>query len=386
MVKDFVFYLPIKIVFGSGKFNTAGEEAAKLGVKAFIVTGKRNAELSGLLERLTGMLAKKNIRWVHFNGVKPNPTTAVVDEASELARRENCDFVIGLGGGSVLDTAKAVALSAKSGLPIWRHAAIWTKDYIEPKEALPVMAIETLAGTSSDSDNIAVITNEKTGEKPGFSSSLIFPKVAIVDPEVMISVPPRMTAITGFDILCHTMEGYVTKVSHPIAAILNLHAIEIIVNYLPAAVRDGSNMDARSNLAFANVIAGFSLTHSKAALLHAMEHPLSGHFNVTHAEGLAALMPKWIEFSWDGNRKAFMDIGTKFGLNPEENTKENLVSAVRTFLKGIGLDISLSKLGVKRESFRKIAGDALHYMAGGVANNPVVATEEDIVRLLEESM
>ena len=386
MVKDFVFYLPIKIVFGAGKFNTAGEEAAKLGRRAFIVTGKKSAEKSGLLKRLTSMLEQDNVSWVHYNGVEPNPTTVVIDSASKLARRENCDFVIGLGGGSVLDSAKAIALSAKSGFPIWRHAASWNSDYIEPEEALPIMAIETLAGTSSDSDNIAVITNEKTGEKPGFSSSLLFPKVAIIDPEVMVSVPSRMTAITGFDILCHTMEGYVTKVSHPIASILNLRAIEIVVNYLPAAVKDGSNMEARSYLAFANVLAGFSLTHSKAVLLHAMEHPLSGHFNVTHAEGLAALIAKWIEFSWDGNKTAFRDIGTKFGLAPGENTKENLVSAVRAFLKEIGLSVSLSQLGVNQEKFKVLAEDSLHYMAGGVANNPVVATEEDIVRLLEESM
>jgi len=386
MIKDFVFYLPIKIVFGTGKFNTAGEEAAKLGHKAFIVTGKKSAEKSGLLKRFTDLLERKKVSWVHFNGIEPNPTSKIIDKASELARRENCDFVVGLGGGSVLDAAKSIALSAKSGLPIWKHAASWISDYVEPKEALPIMAIETLAGTSSDSDNISVITNEKTGEKPGFSSSLLFPKVAIIDPEIMVSVPPRMTAITGFDILCHTMEGYVTKASHPIASILNLRAIEIVINYLPTAVKYGSNMEARSYLAFANVLAGFSLTHSRAALLHAMEHPISGHFNVTHAEGLAALMPKWLEFSWDGNMAAFRDIGSIFGLAPDENTKENVVSAVKAFLQKIGLEVSLSKLGVKRESFKEMAEESLHYMAGGVANNPVVATRDDIIRLLEESM
>ena len=386
MVKDFVFYLPIKIVFGAGKLNTAGEEAASLGKRAFVVTGKRSAEKSGLLKKLTDMLEQNGISWVHFNGVEPNPTTGTIDKAAQLARKENCDFVIGLGGGSVLDSAKAVALSAKSGLPIWRHAASWVNNYIKPNEALPIMAIETLAGTSSDSDNIAVITNDKTGEKPGFASELLFPKVAIVDPEVMVSVPSRMTAITGFDILCHTMEGYVTKASNPIASILNLRAIEVIVNYLPAAVKDGNNMDARSYLAFANILAGFSLTHSRATLLHAMEHPLSGHFNVTHAEGLAALMPKWLEFSWDGNKTAFKEIGLKFGLGSEENTKDNLISAIKSFLSEIGLNVSLSKFGVKPENFMELAEDALHYMAGGVANNPVVATREDIIRLFKESL
>ncbi len=386
MTNDFTFYLPVKILFGAGKFDMAGEEAANLGKKALIVTGRRSAEKSGLLTGLTELLKRNNIEWTHFNGVAPNPTDLIVDTGAELARRENCDFVIGLGGGSVIDTAKSIALSAKSALPIWRHVAFWESDYVVPEDALPIMAIETLAGTGTESDNIAVLTNEKTGEKPGYTSRLLFPKVSIVDPELMVQVPAGMTAITGFDILCHTFEGYVSRIANPISSVLNLKAIELVKKYLPAAVRDGKNMEARTNLAFANILAGFSLTHCRATLLHAMEHPVSGHFNVTHAEGLAALMPEWLKFSWAGNVEAFKDVGRIFGLPEDENTEDNLILKIKEFLKGIGLDVTLSGLGVNRDGFGELADESLRYMGGGVSNNPVTATKEQIVLLLNRSM
>ncbi len=385
MIKEFTFFLPIKIVFGNGTFNRVGEEAVVLGKKAFIVTGKRSAERTGLLKRLTEQLHSKGIEWYHFNGVTPNPTTVVVDEGASIARREGCDFVIGLGGGSAIDAAKSIAVSAKSGLPIWKHIASWEEGYVAPKEALPIMAIETLAGTGSESDNIAVITNVETREKPGYALPQIFPRVAIVDPELTLSVSPRMTAITGFDILCHTMEGFVSRVSNPICEILNERAMEYVIKYLPRAVKDGSDVEARGYLAFANMLAGFSLTHSRATLLHAMEHPVSGYFNVTHAEGLAALFPKWIEFSWDGAPEKFKAIGKIFGLSDEENTREGLVEQGRAFLEEIGLNVKLSQLGVELDKLETLARDSLKYMAGGVKSNPVEAGLEDIVRILRES-
>ncbi len=385
MIKEFTFFLPIKIVFGNGSFGRAGEEAVTLGRKAFIVTGKKSAQKTGLLKRLTDQLSLRGIAWYHFNGVTPNPTNVIVDEAASIARREGCDFVIGLGGGSAIDAAKSIAISAKSGLPIWRHIASWEDDYVVPQDALPIMAIETLAGTGSESDNIAVITNAETNEKPGYALPQIFPRVAIIDPEVTLSVSPRMTAVTGFDILCHTMEGFVSKVSNPICEILNERAMEYVINYLPRAVRNGEDLEARGYLAFANMLAGFSLTHSRATLLHAMEHPISGHFNVIHAEGLAALFPKWIEFSWEGNPEKFRIVGKIFGLSDDENTREALVRRGRDFLKEIGLDVKLSQLGVELDSLESLARDSLRYMAGGVRSNPVEAGIEDIVKLLRES-
>ncbi|MQY76043.1 MAG: iron-containing alcohol dehydrogenase [Spirochaeta sp.] len=386
MIEDFDFFLPIKIIFGAGKFNQAGKEAAILGKKALVVTGRRSAEESGLLPRLTAQLDRQGMEWFLFNKVDPNPTDLIIDQGAAIARRENCDLVIGLGGGSSLDAAKSIAVAAKSGLPIWRHIASWENDYIAPEGALPIMAIETLAGTSSESDNLAVITRAKTNEKPGYASSFLFPKTAIIDPEVMVTVPPKITAITGFDIFCHSLEGYVSKASHPIAAILNEKAIEIVVNNLPKALNDGSDFEARAQLAFANILAGFSLSHSKATLLHAIEHPLSGHFNIPHAQGLAALFPKWLEFSWEGNPEKFKYLGKVFGLADSDNNKANLLKKSREFLKKIGLDVSLSELGVDLNNARRLIDDTFLYMAGGIKNNPVTAGKEEIFQLLKESL
>ncbi len=382
MIKNFEFYFPTKVVFGNGSIKRVKDEAPSLGSKALIVTGKRSAEESGLLKKVTDQLRDVGINWVHFNEVKPNPTNLIVDKGAQLARREGCDFVIGLGGGSSIDTAKGIAVGAKSGLPIWKHIASWANDYEPITDALPILAIETLAGTSSESDNIAVVTNVKTNEKPGFASPLIFPRVAIIDPELTLTVSQRMTAITGFDILCHLVEGYVRRVANPICDILNERGIEYVVRYLPLAVQDGSNLEARGYLALANFIAGFSLTHNRATLLHAIEHPISGYFDVVHGEGLAALLPEWIRFSWKGEPDKFRIIGSIFGLRGNDNTKDNLVSKSREFLKSIGLDVRLSQLGVKRERFEDIARGALKYMAGGVKSNPVVASFEDIVKIL----
>ena len=386
MIKDFDFFLPIKIIFGAGKFNQAGKEAANLGKKALIVTGRTSAEKSGLLSRLTAQLDRQGIEWLLFNKVEPNPTDVIVDQGAALARRENCDLVIGLGGGSSIDAAKSIAIAAESGLPVWRHIASWEDDYVAPTGALPIMAIETLAGTSTESNNLSVVTRVKTNEKPGYACSFLFPKTAIIDPEVMVTVPPKITAITGFDILCHSLEGYVSKAAHPITSILNEKAIEIVVNNLPKAVNDGSNLEARAQLAFANIITGFSLTHSRATLLHAMEHPLSGHFNITHAEGLAALFPKWLEFSWEGNPEKFKYLGKVFGLAGGDNNKHNLLEKAGTFLKTIGLAVSLSELGVDLNNAPRFIDDTLLYMPGGVKNNPVKKKKKEIFQLLKASL
>ena len=386
MIKDFDFFLPVKIIFGAGKFNQAGKEAANLGKKALIVTGRRSAEKNGLLSRLTAQLKQQGMEWLLFNKVDPNPTDLIIDQGAALARLKNCDLVIGLGGGSSLDAAKSIAVAAESGLPIWRHIASWEDDYIAPAGALPIMAIETLAGTSSESNNLSVVTRVKSNEKPGYASSFLFPKTAIIDPEVMVTVSPKMTAITGFDILCHSLEGYVSKVAHPIASILNEKAIESVVNNLPKAVNDGSDLEARAQLAFANILTGFSLTHSRATLLHAMEHPLSGHFNITHAEGLAALFPKWLEFSWEGNPEKFKYLGKVFGLADSDNNKHNLLKKAGDFLKKIGLAVTLSELGVDLHNASRMIDDMLLYMAGGVKNNPVAAGKEEIFQLLKASL
>ena len=159
-----------------------------------------------------------------------------------------------------------------------------------------------------------------------------------------------------------------------------------MVNNLPKAVNDGRNLEARGQLAFANILAGFSLTHSRATLLHAMEHPLSGHFNITHAEGLAALFPKWLEFSWEGNPEKFKYLGKVFGLADSDNNKHNLVKKAGAFLKKIGLDISLSELGVDLNNASRLIDETLLYMAGGVKNNPVAAGKEKILQLLKAAL
>ena len=248
---SFSYFMPTKIIFGAGKLN----ELAGLplpGKKALIVIGAGGSmRRLGYLERVQTLLKKNNVSFAVFDRIQPNPLTEHVDEGAEMAKKEGCDFVLGLGGGSTIDSSKSIAVMAKNPGKYWDYIQAGSGGRKEPKGgALPIVAITTTAGTGTESDPWTVITRTETNEKIGWGCDLTYPTLSIVDPELMLSVPPKTTAYTGMDAFFHAAEAYLATVNQPASDLLALEAVSLITRYLPAAVKDGSNLEARTKLAW----------------------------------------------------------------------------------------------------------------------------------------
>lgn len=381
---DFSFYLPTKILFGRGKIKEAGFHAKEFGKKALIVTGKSSAKKTGSLERLTKSLEEHGIGWVLFDRVKYNPLTTDIDEGGAFARENKVDLVIGLGGGTAMDTAKGVAFAALNDGPM--------ADYMEGKigeNALPIILIPTTAGTGSEANNIAVMTNPATMAKKGFRNPSIFAKVSIVDPELMDSMPPKITASTGIDAFFHALESYISLRSNPLTACISLKAMELICENIKKAVYEPDG-ESRDKMALASTMAGISLGQAGVCALHALEHPLSSYFNAHHGEGLAPLAKAFLNFVKPHACQKLSTVAEVMKIDTanlsKEQAAEKAIDAIVGMIKDLGLPDSISSFGVKSEDIQKLASNVKDYMVHNLSATPGNLTFDDIVRIYEESM
>ena len=260
------FYLPTKLLYGAGCLTALGG-CVLPGRKALLVTSAgQSAKRHGYLGRVEEQLAQAGASAVLYDQITPNPTKAEVMAGAALCREEGCDFVLGLGGGSSIDAAKAIAVMARNPGDYWDYISGGTgKGKAVPNAPLPVVAVTTTAGTGTEADPWTVTTNEETQEKIGFGYEKTFPVLSIVDPELMVSVPPRLTAYQGFDALFHSTEGYLNRTANPISDLMALEAIRLIGKSLPRAVRDGADLEARGDVALANTLSGRPATASKSS-------------------------------------------------------------------------------------------------------------------------
>ncbi|MGD9498373.1 MAG: iron-containing alcohol dehydrogenase [Armatimonadota bacterium] len=386
---QFTFFNPVRLLFGAGTFEKLGEHAAAHGSRSLLVTGRTSARSSGLLTRAVRLLAAAGLQVTVFDRVMPNPTAAIVDEGAALAREAGCDLIVGVGGGSAMDAAKAIAVCAAHEGPAVEFLRV--EDKREPTEAtLPIICATTTAGTSSELTRFAVITVEELTQKSSIASDLIFPRVAIVDPELTVSCPPSVTANVGVDVLAHAVEGYFSTVASPVTDACAERAIALVARHLPRAVADGTDLDARTGMALANVFAGYVLSNCGATVLHGLEHPISAHYpQVAHGAGLAVMMVAWAERFWDRDPLKFGRIAKALGRwvpgAPLEQSAEFAADAIRALLSRIGLDLGLADLGVERDKLQVIADDALRYMGGAVEKTPADLSRDDLIELLEAS-
>lgn len=293
----FRYYLPTDILFGAGAINHLHEKPLP-GSRALVVTtaGKSVRRL-GYLQRLEEELAAAGVSWVCYDRVCPNPTRDNVMEGAALARQAGCDFLVALGGGSAIDAAKAMAVMAVNSGDCWdyvrdgsgRGMALQTKP-------LPVVAIPTTAGTGSEADAGCVLSYPERNEKVSFGTPWSFPAISVVDPELTCSVPPRLTAYQGFDVLFHAMECYLSLAANPPSDLMCLDAVERVVKFLPQAVHFGSDLEARTQMAWASTEAGMCLTHSGLTAQHSLEHALSGFYpELPHGAGLILISRAYLE-------------------------------------------------------------------------------------------
>jgi alcohol dehydrogenase len=376
----FDFYLPVETLFGSGRLDTLGEVAKRYGYRAIIITGKDSTKENGALERAIHSLK----RWgaeevILYDRVEPNPTDQMVNEASALVVENKIDYIVGLGGGSALDTAKAVSIVSSNEGYAWDYVNYPEGPRLIPYFNRPVICIPTTAGTGSEVNRYSVISNPKRKEKLVISHSLNYPKVALIDPTLTLSMSPRLTAITGVDAFVHALESFTNKVENTFADDLAVKALRIIKEWLPVAVNEPENLTAREWMGYASMLAGIAIDKKRVALIHGMEHPVSAHYpNVAHAEGLAALAPAITAFNYRGNPHKYALFAEIMGYEPKP---EKAVDAVVELLEKVGLRVSFKELGVEREKLERLTEDTYMLSRGLFPINPVEPTMEDIHEL-----
>lgn len=390
---SFDLYLPTKLIFGIGTLERLGAEAKGLGKKAIIVSGKRRCQENGLLERVIKLLDKENIESVVFNRIESNPRNDVVDEGGKIARAEKCDFVIGLGGGSAMDSAKGIAVVAKEGGEIWDYVPDGIKIPKKITSALPIVEVPTLSASGSEANGGAVITNPKTKEKIFFRSYHLFPRISIIDPSLTVTVPADKTGEGGIDIICHVLDPYLTNVESntPLQERLQESLILTVMENLPIAIENGKNLDARSNLAWCAVFAvsGFPNFGENAGFpMHAIEHPISALYDIPHGRGLAALIPSFLETVLEINPSRLYLMGERiFKLYETERKKlaKETIRRMIEWLERIGMFTRLKDLGVKKKSFERIAEDSIRI--SGMGKNYLYSfpqlNKEGIIKILE---
>ncbi len=378
-MKNFEFYLPTELIFGQGEFGRLGEVARPYGQKALLVTGKSSMKKLGFTDMAIKLCRDAGIEVVLYDDVIPNPTTELIDLGAEMCRKNGCDLVIALGGGSAMDSAKGIAIAATHGRPIWDHVRHGVP---VTEKTLPIIAVTSTSGTGSHVTPYTVITNPETKGKPGYTSYYIYPKVSIVDVDILRKMPPDLTANVGMDVLAHSIESHINVRSAPISDLLSGEAIRILYRYLPKAYENGDDLESRAMMALADTYAGMALAEVGAALAHAIAHAISGHYpEVSHGLALTQLYPAFLSFTARSRPEKFGNICSWLG---GDGTPEGCSQAYRKFAESIGFRFGLRYLGINQSDFGSMAEDTLDYMKGSAEKNPVRATEDDVSNMLEE--
>ncbi len=384
-MRSFVYFQPTEIRFGAGRLDELGEVAARYGRRCLIVTMPKNEYMLPLLGRVETALAAAGVTMAHFDGVVPNPTTDCVSAGAAMARALGADVVVGIGGGSAMDTAKAIAVEATHPGTCWDYLFFKTP----PTPAtLPVIAVSTTSGTGSQVTQVAVVTETATKTKSALYNSLLYPRVAIVDPELMVSLPPHVTASTGFDAFTHAFESYLHVGGSPYVDTLALEAIRLVVSYLPTAYDDGANADARAHMAWADTLAGLCIANAGVTLPHGIGMTIGGQCpQVMHGEALAVTYPEFSRYTYPCAVERFAAVGRIFNPDLVGATDEQAAAGccveIDKFLQRIGMWLNLKQLGVTEDDVVAIADHSR--VLPDYQNNPRVATRDEIYAMLVRS-
>jgi len=385
----FKFFMPTNIVFGSGSLDELGRQPLP-GRKALIViSAGTSMRRLGYLERVESLLQANGAETTVYDKIQPNPTRDSVMDAAEIARAENCDFVVGLGGGSSIDAAKAIAVMAKNPGDYWDYIAGGTglgKPVTEG--ALPIIAITTTAGTGTEADPWTVVTKEDTAEKIGFGNKDTFPYLSIVDPDLMMSVPPALTAYQGFDAFFHAAEGFIANCANPISDIFALKSIELLARWLPVAVKDGANKEARAQVALANTLSGLVESTSCCTSEHSLEHAMSAyHTKLEHGAGLIMLSRAYFGFFlgkipgelYEAMAKA---MGEDIAVLATEDRPAAFLTALEKMIAACGMEtLKMSDYGITKDELPTLATNARETMGGLFALDRYTLSYDETVEI-----
>lgn len=381
---SYKFFMPAISLMGADCLKDAGDQVGELGFKkALIVTDKVLGQI-GIVKKVTDVLDNKNIEYAIYDETKPNPTVKNVNDGLALLKEKECDFVISLGGGSAHDCAKGIALLATNGGEI--------KDYEgvdkSKKPQLPMVGINTTAGTGSEMTLFAIITDEERHIKMALVDKHLTPIIAVNDPMLMLAMPKSLTAATGMDALTHAIEAYVSTAATPITDACAEKAIELISNYLVNAVENGQDVEARDMMAYAEYLAGMAFNNASLGYVHAMAHQLGGFYNLPHGVCNAILLPHVQEYNKATSASRLAKIAKIMGGNIEELTDEQgadlCIDMIKSLSQTIGVPEGLGVLGVKESDFETLATNALNDACS--LTNPRKGNLEEVIAIFKKAM
>lgn len=384
---SFNYYMPARILFGKGQLKNLHKQQLP-GTKALIVTTSgQSVKKYGYLEQLVSELTLAGADYVLFDKILPNPIKDHVMEGAALAKSTGCDFIVGLGGGSAIDSAKSIAVMAANEGDYWDYIFGGSgKGQPVPNTPLPVVAVTTTAGTGTEADPWTVITNGN--EKIGFGYDKTFPVLSVVDPDLMMTVPPHLTAYQGFDALFHSTEGYINNTANEMSDLFALKAITLIGKSLSAAVADGSDEAARADVALANTLAGIVESTSGCTSEHSIEHALSAHHpKLAHGAGLIMVSCAYYTLIAKSGACDARLVDMAKALGKQDATQPmDFVAALKELQTQCGVDtLKMSDYGISRDEIPVLASNARDTMGGLFAVDPCEITHSDVIAILEDS-
>ncbi|MGN8646211.1 iron-containing alcohol dehydrogenase [Gracilibacillus sp. HCP3S3_G5_1] len=382
--EEFRYEMPTKIEFGTGKVDNLAKFVDEVKGNNVLIVGDPGVLNAGIIEKVENSLKKANFVYQIFSDIGTEATIESVDKAYRLARENQCDVVVGVGGGSSLDIAKAVGLLLGNGGDI--------RDYVGldkvPSQAKPVIAIPTTAGTGSEITRFSVLSDKKAKAKLSVGSMFNCPTIALVDPKLTLTLPPHLTAATGMDALTHALESFVNKETQPISEALSREAMKLISRSLRLAVVQGENLNARKDMLLASTMAAMAFNTTRLGLAHSLAIPLGAKFNIPHGVVNAILLPEVMQFNLIGNTQKFIEIAKIFGEKVDGlsdlEAAQKAVDAVRRLNEDIGIRHHLSDFHVTEEDLEEVAKEAM--LSGNTPINPVKPTIEDFKNICRAVM
>jgi len=382
-IKKFKFACYPEVIYGENSISCLPQlvKSFKAGRLLMVVDGNFGA--TGVFKKITGMLEKENTEFRVFDKLSGEPSTETGDECAAFGKRENCDAVCGIGGGSALDTAKAASVLITNGGSIRDYQGLNKV----PGPGLPKIMVPTTAGTGSEVTFTAVFIRRDEKKKGGINSPFLYPEAAILDPALTVSLPPAVTASTGLDALCHAVESFISKKANFISRPVSMHAIKLIWDNLASAWENGKNMDARSSMLFGSFMAGIGLANAGVTAVHSISYPLGGVFGVPHGIGNGLLLPHVLEFEKDaiaGDISLIYDyINEGVSSSDDAFKTERFIEGIRNFLQKFSIP-KLRDLNISPDFFPRLASDALQ-VAVPIENNPRSVSKEDIIGIYKKA-
>ncbi|MGA8476476.1 MAG: iron-containing alcohol dehydrogenase [Chthoniobacterales bacterium] len=385
-MKAFEYQHAGEIIFGNGRISEVGSLVSRYGCRCLIVSGPKEGALRDLYPIVGDLLEHLGLDWEHYDGVLPNPTVDLISTGAKLAKKFKADVILGIGGGSSLDTAKAIAVEATHEGTSWDYLFFKQRP---SNKTLPVVAVGTTSGSGSQATQVAVVTDTASRTKSALSNAHLIPRVGIVDPQLTLSVPSIVTATTGFDVLAHAFESILNARSNGATELFAWEALRRVVYDLPTAVQEGANLAARNSMAWADTLAGMSICRAGVALPHGIAMAVGGMFPSTpHGMALASVYRACLEFTWESAVSAFGRLARILKPSLEDVDMSDAAAAcpvlVDEFMSGIGLAFSLRDFGISKDEIPALAKQSM--ILPDYTNNPRVPTYDQVVQIITASL